>query len=1201
MTSSMVLSAVPSTTASAAAANPLGLQLTSEKTSFSLDEIKAGQSATVYVDATGPISESDKVGSVEFKLKSSAWGKVDPVDLYLCDPNVLETSKGSQPKKAYNATGTMVISKWEGTKPSKVGYALQDYSAVDSFPGSYSDDYCPSVILISDSTKGFLRTGSEGQHIAQFNVNFPKDLAEGTYTISFEDAKSMICVDGEFGSNNSEMAASPAAKAITFTIGSGQGPATSEPSITTPVPTPGSEVVISENPVIKDSDKKYDADATLKGGIVKAKAGEKVDVPVYLELGANADPKYITGIGFKVEYDKSALELADMSDGEGFVSDGGFNADAGTGVFLYTFTTEDIQIDPTKPIGTLTFNVKSGVADGTYRVHLTNHLNGDSSAVQIIHTQRAREDATYFVPHVTDGAVVVGEGGNVTPVETTVDPSKIDGNRIYDGDATLKGDTVKAKAGETVNVPVYLELGSNVDPKYITGIGFKAVYDTSALELTDISDGDGFISDGGFNSDTGTGVFLFTFTTEDIQVDPTKPIATFTFKVSGNASGTYPVKFVNHLFGEQANIQIVHTQYPQKEATYLKPTVINGAVVIDGGTAGESTKNPADENRIYDGDANLKVDTVKANAGETVDVPVYLELGANVDPKYITGIGFKVVYDKSALELVDMSDSDGFLSDGGFNSDTETGVFLYTFTTEDIEIDPTKPIGILTFKVKDGTANGTYKVELINHLFEGANIQIIHTQYPQKDATYLTPHLTNGAVIVGDTVITTSEPQPVPGTTASSTKDPDENRIYDGDAYLKGETVKGSRGAEVKVPVYLELGANVDPKYITGIGFKVVYDKNALELVDISDGDGFISDGGFNADTETGVFLYTFTTEDIEIDATKPIGYFTFKVKDTAADGTYPVEFINHLFGPTAKIQIIHTQYPQKEATYLTPHVTNGAVIIGEGSTTPEPGPITSETTTTEFVAPPVESTTPNQPGPVQTEIVTSIVTVYVPDPNQPAQTIVSISEVTVPYIITETVTVLVPVPSESSTTPTPGPQPTGKVSISIVDNENHWYFADEDSWNLSQVKVFVDGNETNVSAADLKFSVGGNSGATPSNTYQKGTFDYKVTVSYQDATAEFTAKIGQRGDANCDHDVNVRDAAAIAKDLASLIKNNNKTALTKEGGFGVFLGNADGGKGGKEAYAPYDLTVRDAAVIAKFLSQKVAHPEQTLKDLAVK
>jgi hypothetical protein len=196
MTSSMVLSSVPAMTASAAT-NPLGLEMTSEKTSYSLDEIKAGQTATVYVDAVGNVSEADQVGSVEFKIKSSAWGKVDPINLILTNENALGTGYGSNVKsdKPYNQAGSMVISKWDDSeKPKKPGYAIQDYATVSGFTG-YADSYRPAVLIMSDSSCGFLRS-SGSKHIAEFQVKFPTDLAEGTYTLSLEDAQSMICVDG---------------------------------------------------------------------------------------------------------------------------------------------------------------------------------------------------------------------------------------------------------------------------------------------------------------------------------------------------------------------------------------------------------------------------------------------------------------------------------------------------------------------------------------------------------------------------------------------------------------------------------------------------------------------------------------------------------------------------------------------------------------------------------------------------------------------------------------------------------------------------------------------------------------------------------------------------------------------------------------------------------------------------------------------
>ena len=400
MTGTMVMSAL-SFTADAAATNPLGLKLTCDQTQFTSAD--AGKLVTVYVDTEGTVTEADKVGSVEFKLKSDSWGKLDPIDLILSPENGLETSKGNTPKTAFNQTGTMVISQWDDAeKPSKPGYAIQKYNDVAEFTG-YTDDYCPAALVMSDSSHGFLKTSASTKHVAEFKVKVPS--AEGKYSLSLIDAKSMICVDGEFGSNSSELINSPTAQGITFTVGSGStGTDTPTP---TPTPTPS-----TGDP---DPNRKYDGDANIKIGDAAAAAGETLSVPVYLEL-TKADPQYITGIGFKVVYDTTALELVDMKDGDGFISEGGFNYDTETGVFLYTFTTEDIKIDPTKPIGTLDFKVKSTAKDGSYKINVINHLYGADAPLQIIHVQEYMKDTTYLTPHVTQGTVTVGAGGNTDDI-----------------------------------------------------------------------------------------------------------------------------------------------------------------------------------------------------------------------------------------------------------------------------------------------------------------------------------------------------------------------------------------------------------------------------------------------------------------------------------------------------------------------------------------------------------------------------------------------------------------------------------------------------------------------------------------------------------------------------------------------------------------------------------------------------------------
>jgi hypothetical protein len=181
---------------------------------------------------------------------------------------------------------------------------------------------------------------------------------------------------------------------------------------------------------------------------------------------------------------------------------------------------------------------------------------------------------------------------------------------------------------------------------------------------------------------------------------------------------------------------------------------------------------------------------------------------------------------------------------------------------------------------------------------------------------------------------------------------------------------------------------------------------------------------------------------------------------------------------------------------------------------------------------------------------------------------------------------------------------------VDLSGNNAFWYFADETAWHTDAFAVEVNGEV--VDGAELTFSP-----ATPAEAYDGKTFDYTITVTYthedgQEVSSEFTAKIGQRGDANLDHKVNARDAATIARDLAQLYASK-KTTLTAEDGFGIFLANSDFvysatpefGKNGyakkpSDAYGQYDFAVRDAATLAKFLSRVYSEPKLTLYEVAV-
>ncbi len=193
MTGSMALSAL-SFTATAADTDLVGLALNSDKTTFTLEEVQAGDaSTTVYVDVTTEFDASENISFIEFELWPSEWGTVDPVNLELCDPNVLGTDKGNSTRHFMTAA-TTTGSLWTKKAP-EVFYGLYNFGDVEGFPG-YGDAYPPKACVMTSSTTGKLRTGgaNAGEHLAQFDVEIPEDAAAGTYTISFYKAKAGIGV-----------------------------------------------------------------------------------------------------------------------------------------------------------------------------------------------------------------------------------------------------------------------------------------------------------------------------------------------------------------------------------------------------------------------------------------------------------------------------------------------------------------------------------------------------------------------------------------------------------------------------------------------------------------------------------------------------------------------------------------------------------------------------------------------------------------------------------------------------------------------------------------------------------------------------------------------------------------------------------------------------------------------------------------------
>ena len=340
--------------------------------------------------------------------------------------------------------------------------------------------------------------------------------------------------------------------------------------------------------------------------------------------------------------------------------------------------------------------------------------------------------------------------------------------KIYDADAQITVGEVKGKVGETVSVPVYLSIPKD---DFITGVAFKALYDKNALELTGITEPyESGLSSGTMSTAVNNAIFCYTWKDADIKVDSSKPICYFTFKIKNGASGEYSVKLVNHLTGDNTKpIEVIHKQEVYKPNTYFDPSVTYGSVTVESGTA---TTAPTDD-KVYDGTVKIRVEKdVKAAVDQVVDVPVYMELGSDVEGKFITGVGFKAVYDNK-LELVSIVCPDDGGLDGGFSSQSVPhGIFCYTWDSKDITVDPSKPVCILKFRPKEG-ANGSYDIKLVNHLTGNASdpIEVIHKQELYKPNTYLTPVVTNGSVVVSGTASSSTAKNDDPTKSTQNTQD----------------------------------------------------------------------------------------------------------------------------------------------------------------------------------------------------------------------------------------------------------------------------------------------------------------------------------------------------------------------------------------------------------------------------------------------
>ena len=148
---------------------------------------------------------------------------------------------------------------------------------------------------------------------------------------------------------------------------------------------------------------------------------------------------------------------------------------------------------------------------------------------------------------------------------------------------------------------------------------------------------------------------------------------------------------------------------------------------------------------------------------------------------------------------------------------------------------------------------------------------------------------------------------------------------------------------------------------------------------------------------------------------------------------------------------------------------------------------------------------------------------------------------------------------------------------MNVTDDgiRTQWYTTDDMSFRKDGLHVkYQDTDVTDESTMTFP------DGVTPSNTYDYQNFDYifPVTISHNgnDMAADVNTKIGQPGDINTDHVVNVCDPALIARDLANYRAKKKSTVPA----FGRFLAT------GNRNENFYDLNSKTASTIADKLAK---------------
>ena len=611
----MLASALPFTASAATTVQTdLQLSMTSDKTSYTLDEIKAGATARVYVKADGEFQTAN-ITSFGAKFKSSDW-RVRAKNVEISYRNQFANNNGDRFSSFYSIAtfgewtkdfpvDQDMYEEYEGEIEDPISYAVKARTAI-------TDTNMPAIQIISNKNIGYFKKGT-GSSIAEFDVEFPTDLEAGTYSINFADVQLPVGIDdyGHLGDGKEK-----SATGITFTIGDGQSTTTTTTKATTATTkattattkataaTTKATAASSGTGIVLDRD--YTGTIKLSAEKVSAKAGDsKVAVNIY----ADTNGFTIENLTFKLEYDSSKLTLnkeESFKKGLG-LRPGTTTFEASTNVYLFLISGDTPAVNyKDKPIGTVYFDVAS---DATGELPVKIVPGQGLAKIECLQYSESKNGLKkfYLDPEVTDGAIVLDNASTTkltsntkpTIAKTTVKSTSASSgtgivlDRDYTGTIKLSAEKVSAKAGDSkVAVNIYADTNGFT----IENLTFKLEYDSSKLTLNkeeSFKKGLG-LRPGTTTFEASTNVYLFLISGDTPAVNyKDKPIGTVYFDVASDATGELPVKIVPG----QGLAKIECLQYSESKnglkKFYLDPDVTDGAIVLDNAASSVTTKATA--------------------------------------------------------------------------------------------------------------------------------------------------------------------------------------------------------------------------------------------------------------------------------------------------------------------------------------------------------------------------------------------------------------------------------------------------------------------------------------------------------------------------------------------------------------------------------------------------------------------------------